>query len=373
MNQRKMDKLQNPQQAKEIKPDPEKYEVGDLIQVRNMAPSDKLSSHWEKVFVITRVASNAIRCVRWQIDLHPPYKLRQEPKNMGQIEEHLVHPKDVKKWNSDLPPSHVWDEKLVETLLQSCESQCQIRPDGESAVNAEDISVGGASIPPPAPPTPPRPAPPPVPPGHPSPPAPHRPDPPQPPPPVPRPTPPVDDGRYRFPPREMTSVETIPDTDLVTLDDNDSLVDHYQLAGQATELLQKTAEGRRVLTAFNSNTRRFEKLFDAFLEARNQPRVTLGPPPRPTTIQDRLEKLIPGPRAQPLQTAQLSHILNKDINTELDIAGCDGERLQEYERTYINVLSFPQLPNNSRESNNSQCQTSRVSMISHSPGARPMH
>ncbi len=77
MNQRKMDKLQNPQQAKEIKPDPEKYEVGDLIQVRNMAPSDKLSSHWEKVFVITRVASNAIRCVRWQIDLHPPYKLRQ--------------------------------------------------------------------------------------------------------------------------------------------------------------------------------------------------------------------------------------------------------------------------------------------------------
>ncbi len=75
MNQRKMDTLQKPRQMKRTEMDPEKYEVGDLIQVRNMAPSDKLSSHWEKVFVITRVASNAIRCVRWRIDLHPPYKL----------------------------------------------------------------------------------------------------------------------------------------------------------------------------------------------------------------------------------------------------------------------------------------------------------
>ncbi len=139
------------------------------------------------------------------------------------------------------------------------------------------------------------------------------------------------------------------------------------------DLLKKTAEGRRVLSAFQSNTRRFEKLFDAFLEARNQPGVTLGPPPRPTTIRDRLEKLIPGPGARPLRTAQLNHILNKDINTELDIAGCDGERLQEYERTYINALSFPQLPGNSRESNNSQRPTSRASLTSHSPGARPMH
>ncbi len=80
-----------------------------------------------------------------------------------------------------------------------------------------------------------------------------------------------------------------------------------------------------MLTAFQSNTRRFEKLFDAFLEASTQPGVTLGPPPRPMTIQDRLEKLVPGPRARPLQAAQLNHILNKDINAELDITGCDEE------------------------------------------------
>ncbi len=292
---------------------------------------------------------------------------------MGQVEECLVHPKDIKKWNSDLPPSHVWDEKLVETLLQPCGSLCQTEPEGESAVNVDNISVGGASTTPPAPPTPPCPATPPVPPGYPSPPTPHQPDPPEPPPPVPRPTPLVDDRRYRVPPHKTTSVETIPDTDAITLDDDNSLVDHYQLAGQATELLQKTAEGRRVLTAFNSNTRRFEKLFDAFLEARNQPGVTLGPPPRPTTIQDRLEKLIPGPRTRPLRAAQLNHILNKDMNTELDIAGCDGERLQEYEHTYINALSFLQLPDNSRESTDSQRQASRASMTNLSPSARPMH
>ncbi len=87
MNQQKMDKLQRPQQTRGTTVKPEEYEVGDLIQVQNMAPSDKLTSHWEKVFVITRVASNAIRCVRWQIDLHPPFKLPQEPKDMGQIEE----------------------------------------------------------------------------------------------------------------------------------------------------------------------------------------------------------------------------------------------------------------------------------------------
>ncbi len=90
-------------------------------------------------------------------------------------------------------------------------------------------------------------------------------------------------------------------------------------------------------------------------------------------IQDRLEKLVPGPCTRPLRTAQLSHFLSKDIDTELDIAGCDGERLQEYERTYINALSFLQLPDNGRESNNSQYQTSRASLTSHSPGARPMH
>ncbi len=237
----------------------------------------------------------------------------------------------------------------------------------------DDISVGGASGPPPAPPSPPRPATPPVPPGYPSPPEPRQPARPEPPPPVPRPTPPVDDGRYRFPTREATSVETILDTDAITLDTDDSFVDHYQLAGQATELLQKTAEGRRILTAFSSNTRRFKKLLDAFLEARNQPGVTLGPPPRPTTIQDRLEKLIPGPRTRPLRAAQLSHILNKDMNTELDIAGCDEERLQEYERTYINALSFPQLPSTSREATDSQRQTGRVSVTNHSSSTGVMH
>ena len=230
MNQRKMDKLQKPQQPKKAETDPEKYEVGDLIQVRNMGPSDKLSSHWEKVFVITRVASNAIRCVRWRIDLHPSYKLRQEPKDMGQIEERLVHPKDVKKWNSDLPPR---DEKLVETLLQSCEAPYQTDSESRSVVSVDDLSVGGASAPPPAPPSPPRPATPPVPPGYPTPPEPRQPARPEPSPPVPRPTPPIDDARFRFPPHETTSMETIPD-DVITLDTDDNLVDHYQLAGQAT-------------------------------------------------------------------------------------------------------------------------------------------
>ena len=141
----------------------------------------------------------------------------------------------------------------METLLQPCEAPCQTDPESRSAVNVDDISVGGASAPPPAPPSPPRPATPPVPPGYPSPPSPCQPTRPEPPPPVPRPTPPLDDRRYRFPPHETTSVETIPDTDAITLDNDDSFVDHYQLAGQATELLQKTAEGRRILTAFSSN------------------------------------------------------------------------------------------------------------------------
>ncbi len=96
MNQRKMDQRQRPQQSRERRTEPEQYEVGDLVQIRNQAPVDKLSSPWERVFVVTRVLPNAVRCVRWRIDLHPPFKLRQEPKDMGQVEEKLIHVMDVK-------------------------------------------------------------------------------------------------------------------------------------------------------------------------------------------------------------------------------------------------------------------------------------
>ncbi len=101
--------------------------------------------------------------------------------------------------------------------------------------------------------------------------------------------------------------------------------------------------------------------------------MTLGPPPRPTTIQDRLEKLIPGPRTRPLRAAQLNHILNKDMNTELDIAGCDDERLQEYERIYINALSFPQRPSPDGRAAESQRQTGQASVTNQSGSTGAMH
>ncbi len=105
-NQKKAN--QKPQNQKEKKRESGTFEVGELIQVRNLAPKHKLEAKWDKLFIIIKVAPNAIHCVKWQLDLHPPYKLRQQPKDMGQIEERLVHPKDIKKWNSDLPPYHVW-------------------------------------------------------------------------------------------------------------------------------------------------------------------------------------------------------------------------------------------------------------------------
>ncbi len=142
--------------------------------------------------------------------------------------------------------------------------------------------------------------------------------------------------RYRFP---SPVAPPTADSETITLDGEESLVDYYQLANQAHELLQKTVDGRRVLHAFQGNNRRFEKLFDAYREAQEQPGVVLGPPPRPTTIQDRLEDLVPGPRARPLPTAQLNHILSKDVNVELDIAGPDDEHLREYERTYIEAIA----------------------------------
>ena len=61
------------------------------------------------------------------------------------------------------------------------------------------------------------------------------------------------------------------------------------------------------------------------------------------------------------------------MNTELDIAGCDGERLQEYERTYINALSFPQLPSTSRKAIDSQHQTRQASVTNHSISTGAMH
>ncbi len=293
MNQRKMDQRQRPQHPREHRAEPERYEVGDLVQVRNQAPVDKLSSPWEKVFVVTRVLPNAVRCVHWRIDLHPPFKLHQEPKDMGQVEEKLVHVKDVKKWDSDLPPGHVWDEKLVETLLQSVEPPSQARLGSSPSSAASTIGratsgpVGPSDDLPPeddklneprrAPPTAPTrteedvmssPA---------------------------RMSPPRE--RYRFPSPVAPPTTT---SETVTLDAEESLVDYYQLANQANELLQKTADGRRVLHAFQGKNHRFEKVFDAYREAQEQPGVVLGPPPRPTTIQDRLEDLVPGPRARPL-------------------------------------------------------------------------
>ncbi len=364
-----MDQRQRPQRLREHRPEPERYEVGDLVQVRNQAPVDKLSSPWEKVFVVTRVLPNAVRCVRWRIDLHPPFKLRQEPKDMGQVEEKLVHVKDVKKWNSDLPPSHVWDEKLVETLLQSVEPIPESRSRSQPSSTASTVDGAASDS--------------------------LRPD---------RDSPPGDvkfDEPVRTPliaplrmdditmpsperispPREryrFLSPEAPPTTenDAITLDDEGSMVDYYQLANQANELLQKTADGRRVYRAFQGNNRRFEKLFDAYREAQEQPGVVLGPPPRPTTIQDRLEDLVPGPRVRPLRTAQLNHILSKDITVELDIAGRDEERLREYERTYINAIAAsrigeePQPPR--RESNSTITRTPDDATVGGSFHTRPI-
>ncbi len=58
-----------PQTQRERKRESETFEVGELIQVQNLAPKHKLESKWDKLFVITKVAPNAIHCVRWRLDL----------------------------------------------------------------------------------------------------------------------------------------------------------------------------------------------------------------------------------------------------------------------------------------------------------------
>ncbi len=134
-NQKKAD--QKPQTQKGKKGEPETFEVGELIQIRNLAPKQKLEAKWDKLFIITKIAPNAIHCVKWHLDLHPPYKLRQQPRDMGQIEECLVHPKDIKKWNSDLPPHHVWDQELVEQLLYPVQKEPE---KGEESLNTSTAS-----------------------------------------------------------------------------------------------------------------------------------------------------------------------------------------------------------------------------------------
>ncbi len=136
-NQKRADT--SPQQKSPKTGKEETFELGELIQVHNLAPKHKLESKWDKIFVITRIAPNAIHCVRWRLDLHPPYRLRQQPKEMGQIEERLVHPKDVKKWNSELPPYHIWDEELVNQLLNPVHDENLIE-DHENTIDTSTAS-----------------------------------------------------------------------------------------------------------------------------------------------------------------------------------------------------------------------------------------
>ena len=297
-NQKRADtspQQKSPKTAKE-----ETFELGELIQVRNLAPKHKLESKWDKIFVITRIAPNAIHCVRWRLDLHPPYRLRQQPKEMGQMEERLVHPKDAKKWNSELPPYHVWDEELVNQLLNHVRDESLI----EDQENMIDTSTASDASRPQA--------------------SPHSSsssDSPRPPGGTIEENPEEGGEEMQNPLMDGETIRERQDKESETLHADE----YYEMA---KEILQKSADGRRLWQAYKNNAQHYIILAE---EWRKQDEASLMLPPRPHTLYDRLRQIIPEQRSRPIRQVYLTGALQRNIDKDLDPTMWDEEHLDEYE------------------------------------------
>ncbi len=182
---------------------------------------------------------------------------------MGRTEEHLVHPKDIKKWNSDLPPYHVWDQELVEQLLYPAQEVATQEEESLNTSTASDYSkrkpemTSSSSSDSPRPP----------------------------------------DGIVNIPDDEDDNSNDHP-MDAQSIKEGrgpESMLhadDYYEMA---KEILQKNREGRRLWEAYENNAKRYIMLAEECRRQERESPVLL--PPRLHTLHDRLRQIIPEQRS----------------------------------------------------------------------------
>ncbi len=223
---------------------------------------------------------------------------------MGQIEERLVHPKDVKKWNSELPPYHVWDEELVDQLLNPIreENSAEDKENTIDTSTASDVSRPQASTQSSSSSDSPRPP----------------------------------SGMTEEYPEEGGEEMQNPPADEQTIkesQDKESETPHAdEYYEMAKDILQKSADGRHLWQAYENNAQRYITLAE---ECRKQDEASLLLPPRPHTLYDRLRQIIPEQRSGPVRQAYLTGALQCNMDKDLNLTMWDEEHLDEYERIYL--------------------------------------